>query len=1403
MRHSPRGFIERIDNYSITGWAIGSKGGPAKLKVLLNRKPIDFTVVWHERPDVKASYGLERSDVGFEIKLLRDVASFKGRIQVLAEGCFLPLVRESGVKKHEWLWQNRVASFLGGYPLSKAYAVDQRFTTRVDDYVGIEPSSKMRAWNEENKLAASKDSSINFYLDRFDSFVLRGWAFDAEGKPILPRLYINKRPIECPIITIERPDLKKKHNLPISEVGFEIALPGYIWEMGAGSGLSVDLFADDYQLTQAPLSLSRQEACGWIEKIFSQSPGTGIQYLKLLAIEHVKYGGLMAEVSKKAARSVIEFADQMGVGAFLDNEQCTIEKPHAESINNVLLWQAMKLLNARLSPESRDMFDEIMSVESQLRLRGEARKWYWLFAVPLLCRSNELMRLREVQDLKQVKELASDLTNPSNMSIAVAALVVDRNVAQAANTLYKIAECKNGWLHTECISWALRATGKMAMDGEVEAIEFERFNYAFISLLDAFKGRWFSRLHDSSLIDGTLFLLKNLECFTDYHRRDVVSAAIRCYGLNPSFWSQALELGLAEVDMKMKLALAQFRIVEGALTSDRGLASDRLESVAEALTWFQNRGNYEAIIFLREIVNNLLPQFNEALPAVGRKMLQDLMASDSAEALRVAACPLSGKNGLLEWFPETSPECLKETIRTKVETGKSDTLMLQKEASLLLARLRSACAASDKGGVSAVLNELLDRMPIYSDWRTHFLAFDLLVTGYEGARSLDLDCSQIITQMLAVMQKAVEKTRGDGYLSAPVLAGLNRICGVDTAEDPLLHGFWTECHALISAKFGDRMDCIMTIPDNLSLTVECGGWPQDTLVAIYTCRKYLDSRVRAIRETWLNNLEKRGVPYVIVVGDGDDRLYGDMLALNVPDTYESLPAKSLKLFDWVYHHTNAQYILKIDDDCHLNVDEFFDTMGYRKYHYYGRIIRRGLGGMDRMWHQSKSHSEFARKTIDKSPEPSIYADGGGAYSLSRYAICRLLDAARSPEGRGLIASSYMEDKLIGDLLAQSWIEPSDEAYISYQRRRTFGDAHPVGMVENVFFGSRSSPTTVVHLDGSKDMADVQAKLRDCELWPKKVWPTYHEPKIGVNSNQLELLTNQEKALSILRKRLVVISVVRNEMIMLPHFLEHYRGLGAECFVFVDNCSDDGTREYLFQQPDVVLYSSDTEYRCSHYGVAWQQAVLGAHCLGKWALLADADELLVFEGCENRSLYDLLDDLEFEGVNAAMTLMVDMYPFGDLDAANFGERPPFEAAPWFDRKPFIKWSAGRGMFSNASGYLSALRHRLCANVQPNSFTAQKYALLRYQPWVRFSEGLHDASNLKVSAKPIWFAHFKYHAGFKAKVKAEVERSQHFNGAAEYRRYAVMLSEGQGNFGDDRISVRYTSSDDFKNLIGERK
>lgn len=208
-------------------------------------------------------------------------------------------------------------------------------------------------------------------------------------------------------------------------------------------------------------------------------------------------------------------------------------------------------------------------------------------------------------------------------------------------------------------------------------------------------------------------------------------------------------------------------------------------------------------------------------------------------------------------------------------------------------------------------------------------------------------------------------------------------------------------------------------------------------------------------------------------------------------------------------------------------------------------------------------------------------------------------------------------------------------------------------------------------------------------------------------------------------------------------------------------------------------------------MAWQQAVLGNHCLGKWCVLVDADELLLLpEGATN--LADHLAEAGSAGYDCIGTWLVDMYPKGKLSDCDFRKVAPFAAASWHDEPPVQKVS-GSGQFSNtAFSVNSALRHRLIPDTLPTLFTANKHPLIRYAPWMRLSEGIHFVGNTRIAPDYLTLAHFKYHAGFAEKIEIEIQRKQHFDGAVEYQKYRGMVAEGQGNFYRRGVSTQLDGS-----------
>lgn len=142
--------------------------------------------------------------------------------------------------------------------------------------------------------------------------------------------------------------------------------------------------------------------------------------------------------------------------------------------------------------------------------------------------------------------------------------------------------------------------------------------------------------------------------------------------------------------------------------------------------------------------------------------------------------------------------------------------------------------------------------------------------------------------------------------------------------------------------------------------------------------------------------------------------------------------------------------------------------------------------------------------------------------------------------------------------------------------------------------------------------------------------------------------------------------LRNEAARLPFFLDHYRRLGVDHFLIVDNDSTDGSRDLLVAQPDVSLWHTTASYRGARFGMDWINWLLMRYGARHWCLTVDADELLVYPDWDRRPLRDLTADLDRRGVPFMAAMMLDLYPKGPLSHSRHtpGEDPT-QVLGWFD------------------------------------------------------------------------------------------------------------------------------------------
>ncbi len=1129
--------------------------------------------------------------------------------------------------------------------------------------------------------------------------------------------------------------------LPLIAVqnGLRALLPGWIWPgLPAGADLELSLSGPDVSQS---LTLCRAEILARLEAALDPKPDPVDSVYCLTLLEHLIQGRFFAALTPESKTRAIALADRFGLRSALPANDPQTDDPEALPLPR---YEATEI-DVALARFTRACGDspppDPLEVLRDLALPRAARHGLFLALSEVFSRDG--------QDFDSFAALARAEgfaglpvpDDPWTKSAQLPFLMLENRMDELRAALADLVAPSEQWILTPPIAWVTRrALRGRQLPSEARADILRGFMAFVTRRMDDYWQR--TPCHDLTIAAADLILARRLLPY--YLQEDCIEFCLRAYGLSRRFWD--ILAARSGPDSRLPPALARARAAfEKIEAAAAGKQADP-GALDQALRLFEAAENPDAARFRRE-----LPGLAGAAPR----------ADQPLEALRHMAAPAS---------PPLPDDIAISAARHLPELYPLVPRTPNPELQRACARQIEACLRPGAPKLTAkACDRLLDDLEQISYAPAHFLGAGLgliLIAGL-GDRADAAAMAQQIADWLLGYLAALPPEDQNALIQAPAIrqALMQLRASPAPLAAPLLAKFAADAAALPVANQPDQAGLKPAHP------------LYDTLVCVFSCQAYLDSRIPALRRGWLRLLEDLGIAYVIIVGGGKGTRKGDTVFLDAPDDYEGLPQKTLATIRWVHDQTEYGHMLKIDDDCFLNAPLFFQTLNYRKFDYYGRRLTRNVGDTDRRWHQKKSTTPRGRLGLDKSPEPSTYADGGSAYTLSRTAMGAALDAAQNPAGQALIQLSFMEDKMLGDLLALSGIEARDEGYHVSIRRRMHADAIPVAAWHNSFFASPAAPVQMVHLDSHLDQKMALERLATPGLWPKKIWPGFQGIRLGHDSNALELISSEASTTAAREAGVAVVACLRNEMFMLPHFLAHYRKLGVEAFLIADNCSDDGTLEYLAEQPDVALFSVDTSYNRSAYGVAWQQAMLAAFRLGKWSLVADADELLVWQQNQSETLPDLLASPDFQGAEAARIFMLDMYPQGPLDAADFKAGTPFDQAGFADRVPFLTNTPMRGPYSDQPAWTSALRHRLLPGSRPNLFVAQKLALLRYQPFMRLSAGLHFVGDARLSRRELIFAHFKYNADFRRKAQAEVARGQHFNDAEEYRKYLALASEGR--------------------------
>ena len=283
---------------------------------------------------------------------------------------------------------------------------------------------------------------------------------------------------------------------------------------------------------------------------------------------------------------------------------------------------------------------------------------------------------------------------------------------------------------------------------------------------------------------------------------------------------------------------------------------------------------------------------------------------------------------------------------------------------------------------------------------------------------------------------------------------------------------------------------------------------------------------------------------------------------------------------------------------------------------------------------------------------------------------------------------------------------------------------------------------------------------------------------------------------------ILLTMGRDEGERIPYFIDYYRKLGFDHFIFIDNMSTIPMANYLEGMSDVSLWFTEDSYPDSKYGVDWVNCLLNRYGIGHWCLTVDLDEFFVYPHMEYRTLDELLLFLENNEKFNFFAPLIDMYPRGAISDAKVpsGESPlkyasyydaigyyyelgdheelwlrggprcrafsncDFQEAPSLNKMPLILWS-----------------ENCCYVASTHDVVPFKYNHL-YDPTICYPTGA--------------LLHFKFTSNFQAKAEFAIEHKNHYNESREYNTYLERLKQEESLSLMSPVSKKYEGT---KSLI----
>lgn len=289
---------------------------------------------------------------------------------------------------------------------------------------------------------------------------------------------------------------------------------------------------------------------------------------------------------------------------------------------------------------------------------------------------------------------------------------------------------------------------------------------------------------------------------------------------------------------------------------------------------------------------------------------------------------------------------------------------------------------------------------------------------------------------------------------------------------------------------------------------------------------------------------------------------------------------------------------------------------------------------------------------------------------------------------------------------------------------------------------------------------------------------------------------QDNTTGIAQNGILLFATVRNEALRLPYFLDHYRRLGVDHFLIVDNDSDDGTADLLEGMQDMSVWHTKNSYKAARFGMDWLTLLMMRYGHGHWTVTVDADELLVYPDHDTRALPELTAWLDARDQPMMGAMMLDLFPKGPPDQQTYTPgQDPTTVLSWFDAYGY--WAQRQQKMGNL--WLQGGPRARCffAEDARRAPTLNKIPLVKWNRSYVFVNSTHNALPARLNrtydeagTEKVCgvLLHTKFLPGSAARARQECARKEHFSNSALYDDYYTALANNPDMW--DPNALRYT-------------